>query len=949
MHLEINAHVDGEEDRIQIVVDAIPFNIWVTAPDGSQRFVNRTYREFFGVGEQGALGDRWQELIRPEDLKPYTEKFFACLAERKPFHSELRVKRADGEWRWIESHGSPLFSKTGVFLGYIGTSLDITEHKRSYQAIQESEARYRRLVETASEGIGQFDLELRIIDVNERAAALIGYSRVEIIGHHLQEFTTPSEISNFRSKLENRKKGVSESYEACLVRKDGSNLWVLISASPLRDTQEKIIGSFVMFTDISERKRAEEELRRSEERLSMAIELANLCTWDIDLTTGVAIVSESHFEMLGLPIPSDHVLPFSKWQSRVHADDLPGVLQAMEDTRIRGSFYSPEYRIIRADNQEIRWMLEFGQCLDGESDTPRFMGVTLDVTERKMAEQKLRENEERYRIVADNTYDWELWRSPDGRYNYCSPSCYRITGYTSHQFQSQPELIEKIIHPEDISIWRGHLQHLVEKKECSGIEFRIYRADGGMHWIGHACQPVFDTSGNYIGERASNRDITKQKLAEQQLNEYRGSLERMVQERTSELARTIETLQGEIEQRMLAEKELKLANEKLTERAEQLRRLAGELTMAEQVERKRMSRIMHDGLQPHLASVKLRAGFLRGQTGNPALKIGLGQIEKMIGDGLNISRTLSAELSPPILYEGQLSDGLRWLAQWMRDKYSFNIDLELQSVPELREDAKVLIFEAVRELLFNAFKHSGAGSALVKLEPVEGGGLRVVVSDEGSGFDACLLKPLGEDSGFGLFSIRERISLIGGRLEIESASGMGSRLTLNVSDSQGAFVPFAAVDVSARIDPSQKCAAKVQEKQIRILIVDDHSLFRSGLACLLKMEPSFEVVGEAAGGKEAIELAQKLDPDVILIDVGLPGINGVEATRVIHQRKPDVRIIGLSVHEEPERSQAMRDAGATEYLSKRCSAAELIAAIRANHANQVFMSASMRKPDILNI
>jgi signal transduction histidine kinase len=154
----------------------------------------------------------------------------------------------------------------------------------------------------------------------------------------------------------------------------------------------------------------------------------------------------------------------------------------------------------------------------------------------------------------------------------------------------------------------------------------------------------------------------------------------------------------------------------------------------------------------------------------------------MIGEALNISRTLSAELSPPILYEGQLSDGLRWLARWMRDKYSFDIDLELQSVPELREDAKVLMFEAVRELLFNTFKHSGAASARVKLEPVEGGGLQVVVSDEGSGFDACLLKHIGEGGGFGLFSIRERISLIGGRLEIESAPGMGSRLTLKVYD-----------------------------------------------------------------------------------------------------------------------------------------------------------------------
>jgi len=115
------------------------------------------------------------------------------------------------------------------------------------------------------------------------------------------------------------------------------------------------------------------------------------------------------------------------------------------------------------------------------------------------------------------------------------------------------------------------------------------------------------------------------------------------------------------------------------------------------------------------------------------------------------------------------------------------------------------------------------------------------------------------------------------------------------------------------------------------------------------MEPVFKVVGEAQDGMEAIEFAQKLDPDVILMDIGLPGINGVEATRVIHQRKPEVRIIGLSMHEDPERLQSMRDAGATEYLSKRCSAAELIAAIRADRAKQFLMSACMRKPDKLQI
>ena len=436
--------ITDEGERIRIMADGIPFNIWVIGPDGSQRFVNQTYRKFFGVGEQDALGDRWQELVHPEDFEPYTKEFLACLAERKPFHSEVRVKRADGEWRWIESFGNPLFSKTGEFLGYIGTSPDITERKRSEQAIRESEVRYRRLVETASEGIWQIDLDLRTIDVNERLASMSGYSKKDMVGHHIQEFTTPDEMVSVRKRIENRKKGLSESYETLLIRKDGSTLSVWVSASPLRDAQENIIGSFAMFTDISERKRAEEALRRSEERLSMAINSAGLCTWDVDLVTGKAVVSDNHFEMLGYPLTSDRIMTFEMWERRVHPDDLPRVLEAMDNARLERSFYAPQYRIMRGDNREIRWMEDFGRFVYNEpDDAQRLMGVTLDITERKIAEQKLHESEERYRVVADNTYDWELWRTPEGRYIYCSPSCFRITGYTPRQFQSQPELIDR--------------------------------------------------------------------------------------------------------------------------------------------------------------------------------------------------------------------------------------------------------------------------------------------------------------------------------------------------------------------------------------------------------------------------------------------------------------------------------------------------------------------------
>jgi PAS domain S-box-containing protein len=143
--------------------------------------------------------------------------------------------------------------------------------------------------------------------------------------------------------------------------------------------------------------------------------------------------------------------------------------------------------------------------------------IIISRLNREKLTEKIIDSEARYKVVADNTYDWEYWRNEFGKFVYCSPSCLEISGYSQEDYLEDPELILKIIHPDDKVVYLNHRMEVTKEKTAGQVDIRIIKPDGTIRWIGHACRPVFDSKGKFLGTRGSNRDVTEKKQAEEAL------------------------------------------------------------------------------------------------------------------------------------------------------------------------------------------------------------------------------------------------------------------------------------------------------------------------------------------------------------------------------------------------------------------------------------------------
>jgi PAS domain S-box-containing protein len=271
---------------------------------------------------------------------------------------------------------------------------ELAERKETEQELRDSEQRYRRLVDTASEGIWEVD-ELYITTlVNPRMAEMLGYEPKEMVGRKLHEFLFDDDQTEMAARIASRREGLNERYEQKYRHKDGSTVWMHVSATSTFDGEHRFAGSFAMLTDITERRRAEEALRRSEAYLAEGQRQSHTGSWAWNpVTLQTLYWSEEMFRIFGLN-PQDGLPTAEVFWQRIHPEDLGCARELLMKAARRSMVYEHEHRIVLSDGT-VKHIHAIGHpVLDENGQVAEYVGTAMDVTERQRAEDELRKHRE---------------------------------------------------------------------------------------------------------------------------------------------------------------------------------------------------------------------------------------------------------------------------------------------------------------------------------------------------------------------------------------------------------------------------------------------------------------------------------------------------------------------------------------------------------------------------
>jgi PAS domain S-box-containing protein len=788
-------------------------------------------------------------------------------------HMESLQALREAHWRQ-----QLLTALAGVLLGallIVGwlTRRTLRERMRAKSAEQELDATqqsYRLLTEQAADGVFLADQKGRFRLVNIHLCEMLGYTAEEMLQLTVLDTCIPDEREAARMRLEGTARGESIRFERHMRRKDGTTIPVEASLVKLWDGSAQEI-----VRDIAERKRAEEALRASEERLRLAQQVARVGIFEWNFQTGAIQWTREMEEMYGLP-PGGFGGTKEAWEQLIHPEDRPVVERLARERLDTGSFES-EWRVIWR-NGTVRWLAGRASVFKDESGAPlRWIGINLDVTERKHAEAALRESEERFRNVADSAPVMIWVAGPDKVLNFFNKTWLDFVGRTMDQELDNGWIGS--VHPDDLDRTITSYSSAFDVRENFHTEVRLRRADGEYRWVLRTGVPRFAPDSVFEGYIGSDVDITDLKCAQQEA----------------------------------------LARQKL----ESMGLLAGG--------------IAHD-FNNLLGSILTTSELVLSElpAGSPAFG-GVEAIQSVADRGAGIVRQMMsyAGQENPAFEWVDVGQVVGEMMEFLKVSISKGAILRVdvaENLPAVWANA-AQIRQVVMNLVINASEALGEkeGVISVTLAHVHSGSdrehIRLEVSDTGCGMTEEIRSKMFDPffttkfagRGLGLAAVQGIVRGHGGVLDVTSAPGRGCRIKILLPSASEPAQASRSAPMSSR-DGVAPCGT--------ILVIEDEDALRHSVSQMLRKR-NLNVI-EARDGKTALELfrTNASGIDVALLDMTLPGMQGREVLGELRRIRPDLKVIVTSAYGKDQALTVMGELQPWLYIRKPYQFTELMGLLR---------------------
>jgi len=708
--------VRESEQRFRLVADTAPVLMWMSGTDKLCTYFNKPWVNFTGRSIEHELGNGWAEGVHPEDLQRCLETYTQAFDQRENFKMEYRLRRHDGEYRWVLDIGVPRFNQDNSFAGYIGVGVDVTERRRA----EEARFRHAAIVESSHDAIIGTDMSGTVTDWNKGAEWLFGYSASEAIGRNVSFLAATDRPDEWQRNMKKVVNGdVVKSYETVRRRKDGNHIDIALTVSPIFDAEGGIVGASAIARDITERKRAEDAVQEGEMRYRRIVETTNEGVWLLDSKLHTCYVNRQMAEMLGYEpqeMVGRSVLDF------YFLADVEHKRQALS-RRQQGVREQLDERLRRRDGSVLWVRMAATPVFKDNGEFDGAMAMMSDITEGKLAEEALRQSEERFRLAAQAgkmyAYEWDIATDVLVR----SAQYVKILGVTEPQRFTREQFLSKI-HPDDRPKFTAAIAGLTPANPIGDVTYRMLLPTG-MVWLKNSGRAFFDGEGKMLRVIGMVADVTDHKLAE-------------------------EALSG----------------------------MTRKLVEAQEQERTRIARELHDDINQRLAMLALELGQIQENRADlpPDLLNGMHELRQQTIKISDDVQALSHDLHSSQLEYLGVAAGMKSWCEEFGERQGMQIDCKHDVRSILPPEIGLCLFRVLQEGLHNAAKHSGVKRIEVQLHEAPGE-IHLIVHDAGRGFDVEAAK---QSRGLGLTSMRERVRLVNGTIVIESKLMGGTTIHVGV-------------------------------------------------------------------------------------------------------------------------------------------------------------------------